>query len=307
MSTNAKLSLESLLDTLSQEVGSVIRTVPDVEVPEGSFDAEDIPSPEANKWVKLPEIVAVVCDLKGSTHLGTGRHDTSTARIYKSSVEGAVRILHDFGADFIDIQGDGGFGLYWGDRAHERALCAAVTIRTFSEGLVDQLETKWPGLPETGYKVGIHTARALVKRIGTKRNVAEQEAVWAGKPVNFAAKCAQSADRHQVVATQVMWDRFQKNDYIAFSCGCNGGPTATLWTDTTVQSLPESEQAAVILNSAWCVECGPEYCDAILQGETHRDDITDEVRNSINSMKMAEALKAKREREQRNRTHRLSR
>jgi class 3 adenylate cyclase len=303
MSVETKTFLQSLLDSLSEEVGAVIETLPTVEVQDGSFKPEDIPSPESDKWVKLPEVVAVVCDLKGSTHLGTGRHDTSTARIYKSSVEGAVRIFHDFEADFIDIQGDGGFGLFWGERAHERALCAGVTIRTFSEDLVEQLETKWKGLPETGYKVGMHAARTLVKRVGTKRNVAEQEAVWAGKPVNFAAKCAQSAERHQLVATQTVWDRLMKNDYIAFSCGCNGTPAATLWADKTVETLPQDEQAVVVLDAPWCDNCGPEFCDAIMEGKTRRDDVTDSIRNSLNRMKMATALEAKRERDRQRSTH----
>ncbi|MFL0580887.1 hypothetical protein, partial [Dietzia sp. 179-F 9C3 NHS] len=244
----------------------------------------------------LPEVVAVVCDLKGSTHLGTNKHDKSTARIYKSSVEGAVRIFHDFEANFIDIQGDGGFGLFWGDRAYERALCAAVTIRTFSDDLVQQLEKRWPKAPETGYKVGIHAARTLVKRIGTRKVVSEQEAVWAGKPVNYAAKCAQAAERHQVIVTQAVWERFKANDYIAFSCDCNDGPSANLWTDTTVDRLPQDDQAAVVLKSGWCEKCGPEFCDAIRAGETQRE-IPAHVRGAIQKMRMQEALAAKRERD----------
>lgn len=304
MSVETQPFLESLLESLSDEVGTAIKTVPDVEDASDSFALDSIPSSTSNKWMKLSNVVAVVCDLKGSTHLGTGRHDKSTARIYKSSVEGAVRIFHEFGADFIDIQGDGGFGLFWGDRAYERALCAAVTIRTFSEDLVDQLSSTWKEIPETGYKVGMHAARTLVKRIGTKRNVAEQEAVWVGKAVNFAAKCAQSADRHQVVATQDVWSRFQKNEYVAYSCGCNGEPKASLWTDKTVEKLPEGEQEAVVLNVPWCVNCGPSFCEAIMQGKTQREDVTDTARNALTQTKMAAALKAKEERERQRRIQR---
>jgi len=263
------LPLTSLLDALSKEVNTVLNNLPiKVEVEGGDFNAEDIPSSSSNTWVKLPEVVAVVCDLKGSTHLGTGKHDTSTARIYTSGVEGAVRIFHEFGADFIDIQGDGGFGLFWGDRAYERAVCAAVTMRTFSEDFVGQLEKRWPDqLPETGFKVGIHAARTLVKRIGTRRVASEQEALWAGKPVNYAAKCAQTADRHQVIMTQDVWEKMKNNDYIAFSCDCNGGPTAKLWTDVTVDRLPEEDRDAVVLTAPWCKTCGPGFCAAIMAGE----------------------------------------
>lgn len=289
--------LTNLLDSLGEEVNTVLNNseVPVVEE-DGTFDAKDIPSSSSDTWIKLPEVVALVCDLKGSTHLGTGKYDRSTARIYKASVEGAVRILHQFEANFIDIQGDGGFGLFWGDKAYERALCAGVTIKTFSEDLVARLEKRWPDAPETGYKVGIHAARTLVKRIGTLRVVSEQEAVWAGKPVNYAAKCAQAAGRHQLIVTQQVWEKFKNNDYIAFSCDCNEGPTANLWTDTTVDRLPEEDQAAVVLNSGWCPTCGPSFCDAIMAGETKRS-ISTSVRMAIPRMAMQRALEAKQERD----------
>ncbi|GAA3797410.1 hypothetical protein [Micrococcus endophyticus] len=289
--------LTSLLDDLGEEVNTVLNNsdIPVVDK-DGTFDAKDIPSSSSTTWIKLPEVVAVVCDLKGSTHLGTGKHDKSTARIYKASVEGAVRIFHEFDANFIDIQGDGGFGLFWGDKAYERALCAGVTIKTFSEDLVAQLEKRWPDAPETGYKVGIHAARTLVKRIGTRRVVSEQEAVWAGRPVNYAAKCAQAAERHQMVVTQQVWDKFKKNDYIAFSCDCKNGPSANLWMDITVERLPENDQAGVVLGSGWCGKCGPMFCDAIMAGETKRE-IPINIRNTISRMAMEKALEAKRGRD----------
>lgn len=291
--TDEQPFLQALLDALGDEVNTVlnISAVPVVEK-DGSFDAKDIPSSSSDTWIKLPEVVAVVCDLKGSTHLGTGKHDRSTARIYKSSVEGAVKIFHNFEANFIDIQGDGGFGLFWGDRAYERALCAAVTIRTFSEDLVERLNKRWPDAPETGYKVGIHAARTLVKSIGTRRVISEQEAVWAGRPVNYAAKCAQAADRHQVIVTQRVWEKFKNNDFIAFSCDCHDGPTAKLWADTKVDRLPEEDQEAVVLHAGWCKTCGPSFCDAILAGQTKRE-IPSDVRLAIPKMQMEQALAAK--------------
>jgi len=290
--------LTSLLDSLDDEVNTVLNNsdIPVVDK-DGTFDAKDIPSSSSDTWIKLPEVVAVVCDLKGSTHLGTGKHDKSTARIYKSGVEGAVRIFHEFGANFIDIQGDGGFGLFWGERAHERAFCAAVTIRTFSERhFVSRLEARWPEAPATGYKVGMHVGRTLVKRIGTRRVVSEQEAVWAGKPVNYAAKCAQSAERHEVVVTQAVWDRLKDNDFIAFSCDCNDGPEAHLWSDKTVETLPDDEQAVVVLTAPWCLTCGPSFCEAIMDGHTQRESVTPSTRGAISMLKMARALEARKAR-----------
>lgn len=297
MNSEYNLELGALLEELDETVHSTIDTLPDIEDIDGSFDAADIPSSSSNNWIKIPEVVSVVFDLKSSTHLGTGRHDKSTARIYTSAVDGAVRILHDFKADFIDIQGDGGFGLYWGDRAYERALCAAVTIRTFSESMVKQFEKKWEGIDEvaTGFKVGIHAGRTLVKKLGTRHVVSEQEPVWAGKPVNYAAKCAQSAERHQIVVTQTVWEKLKDNDYVTYSCDCNGGPTAELWQDKKVETLPELEQDTVVLESGWCSTCGPKFCQMILNGGKKRDSVTLPVRNQILGMKMNEALQKRNE------------
>ncbi|MHB1518924.1 MAG: hypothetical protein ACYCVN_07180 [Acidimicrobiales bacterium] len=86
----------------------------------------------ARKWHKLDEAVAVVADLKGSTNLGVGKHAASTASIYEAATGGLCRIFDKFDADVVAIQGDGAFGLFWGDQRMERAICAGITVKTFS-------------------------------------------------------------------------------------------------------------------------------------------------------------------------------
>ncbi|UJH71808.1 hypothetical protein [Ornithinimicrobium sp. INDO-MA30-4] len=286
--------LTDLLDELGRDVQGTLHAVPPV-VHLDDPDLGDIPGQGSEKWLKIPRVVAVVADLKNSTQLGTGRHDTSTARAYEAAVEGSVKILNRFGADFIDIQGDGGFGLFWGDRAIARALCTGVTIRTFSSTLVDKLETKWgaSGGPETGFKVGIAMGRVLVKNLGTPRNQAEQEAVWAGRPVNYATKCAQAADRHQIVIAGSVWDRIRSNDYLAYSCGCGDDPpSAGLWADKTIDRLTDDEQYGRMTEAGWCENCGTEFCEAIMSGSRRRDDIPDDVRIEMSKTQMAEAIAA---------------
>lgn len=289
------MDLAELLEDLNGKAAEALKTVPDVvEIKDPGLD--EIPSQGSNRWLKIPSVVAVMFDLKDSTHLGTGRHDTSTARIYKTAVESAVAVLNEFEANFIDIQGDGGFGLFWGDLAFERALCAAITVRTFSDDLVAQYETKWDDgkLPATGFKIGISCGRVLVKQLGTPRNVDEQEAVWAGKPVNYAAKAAQSADRHEIVVTGSIWDHFQDNDYVAYSCGCGGAPSSTLWSDFTIDRLnDEYERYGRIVTVPWCASCGPSFCAAIRSGGKKRDDIPDHVRTHLAKTQMASALASK--------------
>lgn len=288
------MDLTDLLDTLGSNVKEALKVVPEV-TEEASPALVDIPGQGSSRWLKIPNLVAVFFDLKSSTQLGTGRHDTSTARIYKATVESAVAILAEFDGQFIDIQGDGGFGLFWGDLPYERALCAAVTIRSFSEDLVDQFEAKYSTgeFPETGFKVGIASGRVLVKQLGTRRNVDQQEAVWAGRPVNYAAKAAQSADRHEVIMTGSIWDYFEKNDYVAFSCGCKSTPSDGLWSDHTIANINDDERFGRRLDSPWCKTCGPEFCAAIRTGRTYRDDVSGSLRHSLNLSAMREAMARK--------------
>jgi len=228
--------------------------------------------------------------------------------VYKAAVEGAVKIFNRFDADFIDIQGDGGFGVFWGEKAINRALAAGITVRTFSETLIDKLETKWgdnPG-PETGFKVGIAMGRVLVKNLGTPRNRAEQEPVWAGKPVNYAVKCAQSADRHQIVIAGSVWDRIRTNDYLTYTCGCQDGePSAGLWTDKTIDKLNDDEQYGRMTESRWCESCGPGFCEAITAGRRKRNDIPDHERTEMAKTQMAEALASNAQKNRETRAARL--
>ncbi|WP_163188071.1 hypothetical protein [Cellulosimicrobium sp. SL-1] len=296
------MGLDELMSGLGSTVRETLRAVPEVtEDADPSID--DIPGQGSGRWLKIPNLVAVVFDLKGSTNLGTGRHDTSTARVYKSAVESAVAILNEFEAQFVDIQGDGGFGLFWGDLAYERALCGAVTVRTFSADLVKQLEGKFgDGFPETGFKVGVACGRVLVKQLGTPRNVDEQEAVWAGRPVNYAAKAAQAADRHEVIVTGSVWDYFESNDYVAYSCDCgHNGPSSSLWQDFTIDKLDGDEKYGRKLTVPWCEVHGQEFCEAIRSGSRDRDDVSDDARrlSALSTMVGRGASEARGSRKQR--------
>ena len=294
--------LTALLEQLKDDVKTVLGSTPTVKEIENPT-LEDIKGPGSSTWIKIPNVVAVVADLKSSSQLGTGRHDKSTAKIYQSGVDGAVKILNRFGANFIDIQGDGGFGLFWGEKAYERALCSAVTIRTFSEDFVAKLEAKFGregSLPEPGYKVGMAADRLLVKTIGTRRDVSEQEAVWPGRAVNHAAKCAQSGNRHQIVVTAKVWDHFKNNDYVTTSCGCGGAvPGATvsdLWREFEIEHIHDEKfRDGYILGVPWCTTHGAEFCQAILEGRKTRT-ISDESRQTLNVARMRQALESKKAR-----------
>lgn len=265
--------LSDLLGSITEDIDSELASTPDVVVksPE-SFDVEKLPI-QKREWHQLEDIVAVVVDLKGSSRLGTGKHAASTASIYEASTDNAVAVLKHFGADFIQIQGDGAFGLFWGERRYEQATCAGITVKTFSVDLSAKIHDKWPDAPITGYKVGVASGRVLAKRIGTPRNPAEQEPIWSGKPVNYAAKAAQTAELGEMIVTADVWANIEDNDYLTTSCahGSDDSPSP-LWDNKVIENVPEEDDSrnGRVLTTTWCSECGEAFCDAILAGDTER-------------------------------------
>ncbi|RNE62188.1 hypothetical protein [Cryobacterium tepidiphilum] len=252
-----------------------------------TFDVNDLEI--GPTWHRLTDIVAVVFDLKSSTNLEKGRTAEGTASIYDAGIGGVVRTLNDFGADFVDIQGDGGFGLFWGPQAYVKAMCAAITIHTFSSKFEAQLEAKWDEVPATGFKVGLSSGPVMVKRVGLERHLDMQEPVWAGRPVNYAAKAAQQADPERIYVTGSIWDQISQNDYLAFSCGCRGGlakeaPPALLWNPIRLDKIPDAQKFGLSLESNWCDLHGELFCNQILSGATRRTDIPLEARNARDSL-----------------------
>jgi class 3 adenylate cyclase len=298
--------LSDLLDELEVATKDEFASMPEVIEAGDDLDVGSLPI-TARKWMKVKDVVAVVADLKSSTKLGTGSKAPSTASIYQAATGGIVKVFDRFQADFIQIQGDGAVALFWGDRCYERAMCAGITIKTACIDLCEQIQAKWPAKPETGFKVGVASGRVLVKRIGTPRNPAQQEPVWAGKPVNYAAKAAQSADRHQLVVTGSVSDHIERNDYLVFSCGCGDGPSDAIWTNFEITRLPDDDAEAQgrLLTSQWCSEHGPEFCDAIISGKRNRDDVNN-LREALLLTQMETALRLKARNQRQDRRNRIS-
>jgi class 3 adenylate cyclase len=286
--------LKVTLDGLKEHVATQLAANPDVVNADNGLSVTDL-FIEARKWHLLENVVAVVADLQGSTNLGYGKHLASTAAIYEASTGGLTRALAAYEPNYIAIQGDGAVALFWGDDAMARAVCAGITVKTFSERhLVPLLAGKWPDLPTTGLKVGIASSRVLVKKVGIPRT-SHQEPVWAGKAVNFAAKCAQQAVAGELIVTGSVWDFVERNDYLSLSCSCGSGP-AELWGNVTIEKITgdEGEDAGRLLHAAWCVIHGAEFCAAVLAGETERRDASEPREDMVKALRRSAFVEAQR-------------
>ncbi len=229
--------LEALLDACDEYVGVEVSSMPDVDDVTDFDPVDEAPPIEARRWLRVEGLVAVVADLQSSTKLGLNKYAASTASIYEAALRPVVDVFRQFDAGWIPIQGDCVIGLYWNDRAIERAMCAGITAKTFSEkALVPRLTQRWPDIPATGFKIGVATSTVLVKRVGIARTP-HQAMVWPGKAVNYAVKAAQSAVAHELVVTGSIWDAIAGNDYIRYSCPCGGGPSDSIWSDHEIPAL----------------------------------------------------------------------
>lgn len=298
----AAIDLENLLDAADQYVADELERMPEVVLKGRDLVVKELPYDE-RVWHRVDDAVAVVADLKSSTQLGLNTNARSTASIYEAATGNVAKIFDEFGADFVAIQGDGGFGLFWGDHRNRRAVCAAITIQTFGKNsLVERLTKKWDDkLPETGLKVGVASSPLLAKRVGLPGED-RSEPVWAGRAVNYAAKCAQQADRNQMIVTGSMWDWILHRDHLAASCDC-GVPSTDIWDSITIDKIPDTgvgvgEREGKLLTSVWCKVHGEEYCNAVMGGKRSRPNVTSKVAEALSlEYKSATRLAARKFRE----------
>lgn len=274
------MNLNDLLSEADDRVKTELANMPAVvDVDLNLIDLAKAPI-DARKWWRLKNVVVVVADLVSSTQLGTGKLAASTASIYEAALRPVTEMYSAFDVDHVEIQGDCVIGWFWGDLALERAMCAGITVKTFSsESLVPKLEKKWAEdgrLPATGFKVGVGMGPLLVKRVGMPRTH-HQAPVWPGKAVSYAVKAAQTAGRHELVVTGSVWSKVEKNDYLTFSCSCNTGPSDTLWSSHDISKLDHDaeERSGRVVTMPWCKVHGEEFCNAILAGNSSREEVSD--------------------------------
>lgn len=153
------MDVNELVDDLGAEIKAELRDP--VEV----VDHEEWPThiyTESRKWARLKDVVVVAGDLKNSTQLGFNKHVGSSASIYEAAMTSSVKAVKEFTPNFIDIQGDGFFALFHGERAVERGICAAVTLKTLSyKELGPHLTAQTDGAVKTGLKLRL--SREMVK------------------------------------------------------------------------------------------------------------------------------------------------
>lgn len=226
---------------------------------------DQIPLSNRLHWLKIPDVISVFVDMKGSTQLSAQKHERGTAGAYQLFTGTAVGLFHEFSAPYIDVRGDGVFALFNQDQVY-LALAAAVTFKTFATTVFVPKLKEVTNI-ELGAHIGIDQETVLVRKIGLKRHndrTDRQNEVWAGKPVNMSSKLAAMGGADELLVSDRYYKRIS-HERARKTCGCPNNRKVDLWTPIDVKDDPKFDfETAYRLGSCWCGEHGEEYCNAIM-------------------------------------------
>jgi len=236
-------------------------------------DTTQIPIENQSDWIRIPRIICVYVDMAGSTKLSAELHDKSTAKTYQLFTGTAVRLFNEFDSPYIDVKGDGVFALFNENQTYT-ALAAAVTFKTFVRNVFIKKI-----LDKTRLEVGLHTgidkSTVLVKKIGLKKRggrTDKQNEVWAGKPVNMAAKLAKLSDNNNILVSDRYFQGIN-DEHALYTCGCTSGTftgeKVNMWEEVDLSEVDNFDfSTAYSLPNYWCETHGQEFCEALLSLDT---------------------------------------
>ncbi len=234
-------------------------------------------------WWRIPNVTAVFADLKGSTALSSSVPPEAAAIAYTYFIRAMTVVLEKFSAGYIDIQGDGIFGLFGGQKSMFHAAACAITMRSHVEEIVAS-KFKRDASVQWDLKVGVGVDRGtlIVRQLGLRGTKLNE--VWAGKPVNMAAQLSSVAGPNQVAVSDRMFAGYEvaakmRQRALIWSCGCAGrkrgaglsaaqGQTSKLWVQRDApKNLGLDFGSVHTRDSGWCQRHGAEFCEAILTGQ----------------------------------------
>lgn len=227
--------------------------------------ADTIPLNKRSHWFRIPDVISVFVDMKGSTQLSAQSHESGTAGAYQLFTGTAVDLFHAFDAPYIDVRGDGVFALFNQDQVY-RAFAATLTFKSFADKTFVPRFEKETGI-RLGAHIGIDQKTVLVRRIGLKRHddrTDRQNEVWAGKPVNMSSKLAAMGEAGELLVSDRYYNRIT-HERVRKSCGCPGKQKKELWSQVDVKDDPKFDFDTMYrLKTTWCETHGEEYCNAIM-------------------------------------------
>lgn len=249
-----------------------------------SFNFNDIKI-DANIWKGLENVVVVFADLKDSTKLAYEKDEFKDGKFIDASISALKEAFDYFDPIYMQFQGDGGYGIYYGEYAYERAVAAAISVHTYNDHLPSEYHSK------TGFKVGVASGKTLIKKSGQRGVPEHQTLIWSGIPINYAAKCVSACESvGDTIITGDVLEHITRNEFLLYSCGHNTdgleSPISPVWKSFTIESISfdKINSKGAKVSGRWCSkveEHGFDYLDEIKLGVSERKDITETTRESL--------------------------
>lgn len=276
MKTKAVSFLE---DEIFEEIGEKLDMDFDI------VKKKEIPSNfklENDEWAQVDDVVCVYFDLSSSTNILRDYGDEISVKIFDSYIKSATRIFKNFECSYLDIQGDGGFALFSGDKHIQRAMVSAITLKTLLSksysGNLNDLVKKTKSKINLSSRIGVHIGKILAKKSGIR---GENEILWLGGLVSVASKiCGLKRENAELfkgdlgekiksdilkISEDLYQEMLQLNcsDYLMKSCNC--GEMTGLWEELEFEKNFYGVDKIYILETKWCKKCGDTFSKAILE------------------------------------------
>ena len=266
--TRSEGKLPSAIENILNEETVIFHKTVSVTQRNAIPDTKQIPIENPVHWLKIPNVICCFVDMEGSTKLSASSHDTSTASVYRYFTQTATKVFSEFEAPYIDVKGDGVFALFEQNKPYS-ALAATVSFKSFVYDYFTPKVKEKTGL-EIGGHFGIDQKTLLVRKLGLKfynGRTDRQNEVWAGKPVNMAAKLASLSTDNKLWVS----DRYFKNlkdEKAIYSCGCPNEKKDGLWQKEDVSGDAKFDfDVAYSLGSNWCKKHGKFFCAELVKLE----------------------------------------
>jgi adenylate cyclase len=161
--------------TFNERNGKVVPNTEDVALKDGA--------------VKL-EAAFLYADLAGSSTIAKQCPWDTTAKIIRSYLDGACRIIRNEGGEIRSFDGDRVMGVFIGDRPCGDAIKAALKIKYATENIIQPKATaKFTSVKNNNVLIrqscGIDFGISHAVRAGVRNS---NDLIWIGKPPSFAAK-----------------------------------------------------------------------------------------------------------------------
>lgn len=152
-------------------------------------DAEDIPLSDGGRYLDATMLYA---DLAASTQLAMSLPPEVCARIAKSFLVAACRVIRFHGGRIRSFDGDRVMGVFVGDSMCTKAARVGLELHYYVDHYIrPRFMGLYPEIAASGLEishgVGVDVGRVFVVRSGIRRN---NDLVWVGRAPNIAAKLA---------------------------------------------------------------------------------------------------------------------